>query len=83
LLRLDPIGVPPYSARGITQSLDPIDGPSQLARTVNGHARRPERHQLSANTSRRSPAPTMDQPALDGVWPGMVLTVDCVIELSY
>jgi hypothetical protein len=82
LLRLDPISVPPYSARGLTQTLEPIDGAAQLARTVNGTL-----IDLSDENFRkyRSTITCTDQqqPALDGVWPGMILTVDCVIELSY
>ncbi|TIM09130.1 hypothetical protein [Mesorhizobium sp.] len=82
-LRLDPIGVPPYSARNISQSLTPVDGAAQLARTVNG-----ELIDLSDGTSHRKYKSTISctdqqQPALSGVWPGMELTVDCVVELSY
>lgn len=82
LLRLDPISVPPYSARGVTQSLDPIDGAAQIARTVNGalvDLSDPNFRKYRSTIS----CTDMDQPALDGVWPGMILTVDCVIELSY
>ncbi|MER9937408.1 hypothetical protein [Mesorhizobium sp. M0088] len=82
LLRLDPIAVPPYSARNITQTLEPIDGAAQLARTVNGTL-----IDLADGTYRkyRSNISCTDQqsPALSGIWPGMVLTVDCVVELSY
>lgn len=82
LLRLDPIGVPPYSARGIRQTLGPVDGAAQLARTVNG-----ELIDLADDGFRkyRSNITCTDQqmPALDGVWPGMELTVDCIIEKAY
>lgn len=83
LLRLDPIGVPPYSARKLNQTLEPIDGAAQLARTVNG-----ELTDLSDGETFRKYKSTIsctDQqmPALSGVWPGMILTVDCVAELSY
>lgn len=82
LLRLDPIGVPPYSARGITQSLDPIDQAVQLARNVNGTL--VDLSDVNFRKYRSTISCTdQDQPALDGVWPGMILTVDCVIELSY
>jgi hypothetical protein len=81
-LRLDPIGVPPYSARNITQTLEPIDGAAQLARTVNGTL-----IDLADGTYRKykSNISCTDQqsPALSGIWPGMVLTVDCVVELCY
>lgn len=82
LLRLDPIGVPAYSARGITQSLDPIDEAPQIARTINGVA-----VNLSDTAFRKYKSTIactdQDQPALDGVWPGDILTVDCVKELPY
>lgn len=82
LLRLDPIGVPPYSARGITQSLDPIDAAAQLARTVNGTL-----INLSDTAFQKYKSTItctdQQQPALDGVWPGDILTVDCVQELCY
>lgn len=82
LLRLDPIGVPPYSARNITQTLEPIDGAAQLARTVNGAL-----IDLADGTYRKYKSTIsctdQQQPALSGIWPGMILTVDCVVELSY
>jgi hypothetical protein len=82
LLRLDPIGVPPYSARGISQTLEPIDAAAQLRRSINGTL-----VDLSDAAFRkyRSTITCTDQqhPALSGVWPGQVLTVDCVAELSY
>ncbi|RWN35785.1 MAG: hypothetical protein E5Y67_03580 [Mesorhizobium sp.] len=82
LLRLDPIGVPPYSARGITQSLDPIGTAAQLARTVNGTLINLSDTAFQKYKSNIS-CTDQQQPALDGVWPGDILTVDCVIELSY
>lgn len=81
-LRLDPIGVPPYSARNITQTLEPSDGAAQLARTVNGTL-----IDLADGTYRKYKSTIsctdQQQPALSGIWPGMELTVDCVVELSY
>lgn len=82
LLRLDPIGVPASSARGITQSLDPIDEAAQIARTVNGVAVNLSDANFRKYKSTIS-CTDQDQPALDGVWPGDILTVDCVKELSY
>ncbi|PSJ55759.1 hypothetical protein [Pseudaminobacter soli (ex Li et al. 2025)] len=82
LLRLSPISVPPYSARGISQTLGPIDSASAMRRTVNGKL-----IDLSFAGFRkfRSSITCTDQqhPALSGVWPGMELVVDCVAELSY
>jgi hypothetical protein len=36
LLVLSGIGVPPYSARGLSETLTPIDASANLRRTVNG-----------------------------------------------
>jgi len=82
ILDLSGIGVSPYSARGLTQTLDPISASSQLRRTVNGDLK-----DLSAPQFRKylSAVSCSDQnaPALDGVWPGLELTVDCAATLSY
>ena len=36
VLTLSGIGVPPYSARGASQTLEPIASSQQLRRTING-----------------------------------------------
>ena len=36
MLTFSGIGVPPYSARGASQTLDPIQASQQLRRTING-----------------------------------------------
>ena len=82
VLTLSGIGVPPYSVRGATQTLQPIEAAQQLRRTING---------LLVDLSRaefrkyRSTITCTDQqpPAIDGVWPGKVVTVGCISELSY
>ncbi len=82
LLVISGPGITDWSARGLTQTLDPIDASGNLARTVNGALL-----DLSASQMRKykSTISCTDQemPAFDGVWPGMVLTVDCVPELGY
>lgn len=82
VLVLSGVGVPPYSARGLTQTLVPIDQSINLARTING-----ELLDISASQFRkyRSTISGNDQdpPAVDGIWPGMQVTVDCIAELSY
>ncbi|KQU77698.1 hypothetical protein ASD12_18025 [Mesorhizobium sp. Root102] len=81
LLRLDPIGVPPYSARGITEDFT-LDGDAQLARTVNNvlidlSAGEEEKFRLTITCT------DQQMPALDGVRRGMDLTVDCATEFVY
>lgn len=82
LLVISPNGIPPYSARGLKQKLEPIDGTKVTARTVNGTL-----IDLSPTQMRKfkSTITCQDQnpPAFDGLWPGMIVTVDCVKELSY
>lgn len=80
-LRLEGMDIPPYSARGVTQTLAPIAGSVQMRRTVNGNLRdvadplfRKYQSTVSCND--------MDPPALEDRWPGMILTVDCVAELA-
>lgn len=82
LLGLGTIGVVPYSARGLTQSLEPIDQAKQYDRTINGalvdlslSQFRKYRSQISCNDQR--------VPALDGAFPGKIIEVECVQELSY
>lgn len=81
LLVIAPAGVPPYSARGLKQSLAPIGAATALRRTVNGTL-----VDLSDPAFRKyvSTISCTDQqaPAVDGVWPGDTVTVDCVVELA-
>jgi hypothetical protein len=82
LLVITGMGVPPYSARGLKQMLAPIDAAVAIERDVNGGL-----HDLSFAQFRKyhSTISCTDQqaPALDGIWPGDVVTVDCVAELSF
>lgn len=71
-----------YALRGLTQSLDPIDAKIQARRTVNGTLVDVSN---SAFQKYKSIVTVPDQlpPALDGVWPGDTIVVDCACELSY
>lgn len=82
LLRLSPISIPPYSARGIEQTLEHIEQAAVLRRTVNGQLRNVAEEQFRRY---RSTITCNDQqaPALSGVWPGRQLVVDCIVELSH
>jgi hypothetical protein len=82
LLEISGPGIASYTARGATQTLDPIDASSVTARTVNGALIDLSPSQMRKYKSTISCNDT-ETPALDGVWPGMVLTVDCIAELGY
>ena len=78
-------GVNPYSARALRGTLRPIDmanGSDKLARTVNGTlvsiaAPQMRKYRLEVNGEDNDP------PALDGLWVGMQVTVNCHVELAY
>ena len=82
LLLLNEIGVTLYSARGLTQTLSPIAASIKLERDVNGIL-----IDLSVPAMRKYASKITctdnEVPALSGVWPGMVVTVSCVCELSF
>lgn len=81
LLVMTGIGVQPYSARGLKQTLAHIDQASQLKRTVNGNLT-----DISFEGFRKykSTITGDDQtpPVIDGIWPGKQVTVDCISRIA-
>jgi hypothetical protein len=81
LLSFD-FGDAPYSNRGITQSFANDPAATKMRRTVNGRL-----DDLSDSAFRKYVSTVtcrdMNPPALDGVWPGRQVVVDCIFELSY
>lgn len=75
-------GVSPFSARGLTQTLEPIDAAGYFRRTVNGALVNLSPTQFRKYRSRIS-CRDGDPPALDGVNVGTSLTVNCAATLSY
>jgi hypothetical protein len=82
LLVLSGIGIPDYSARGLSQTLEPIEASASLRRTINGALMDLSFAQFRKYKSTIS-CQDQEPPAVDGVWSGHVVTVDCVAELSY
>lgn len=80
-----PPSVNPYSARGLRGTLSPIDaarGDDKLARTVNGSlidisAPQMRKYRIEVTGNDQAPA------ALDGLWVGMVVTVNSLVEIGY
>ena len=78
-------GVNPYSARGLRGTLSPIDaakGLDKLARTVNGDLidiSAPQMRKFKLEVSGADQAP----PAFDGLWVGMVVNVNSLVEMAY
>lgn len=82
LLVISGEGIPPYSARGLTQTLEPIPAAGGARRTVNGELLDVSSPELRKYASLVS-CSDQQTPALDGIWPGEIVTVDCVAELAY
>jgi len=82
LLLLDGLGIPLYSARGLTQTLAPIAGAAQIFRSINGALMDFGSSQFQKYTTKIS---CQDQrvPRMDGVWPGKLNQMHCVIEPCY
>jgi hypothetical protein len=80
-----PPGVNPYSARQLRGTLSPVEasrGSTLLRRTINGTlisiaAPQMRKYRLEAHGN------DMAAPALDGLWVGMAVTVNCHVELAY
>lgn len=81
-LRMVGIGVAPYSARGLTQTLTPIVQASQKKRTVNGVLRDISFPNFRKYASTITGA-DQETPNFDGKWPGLTVIVDCITELMY
>lgn len=76
------IGLPPYSARGLTQTLEPATIGVSTRRTVNGklvNLSPPQFEKYKSTVSGNDQEP----PAIDGVFAGFALAVDCIAELSF
>ena len=74
--------ITPFSARGLRQTLSPISQSVQMRRTVNGALVDLSIPQMRKYESTIS-ADDQSVLALNGVWAGAQVTVDCVAELAY
>ena len=81
-LVLSSMGVPLYSARGLSQTLEPIDGSKSMRRSINGILTDVSHDQFRKYKSKIS-CTDQRSPAFDGIWPGMTVVVDCIAYLSY
>lgn len=82
LLSISVMGLPPYSIRGVTQTLQPIAAAGSLRRTINGVLTDLSQSQFRKYASSLS-CSDVDPPAFDGIWQGQTVVVDCVVELCY
>jgi hypothetical protein len=80
VLTLSGPGIAPFSARGLSENLKPLDA-GQLRRTVNGTLT-----DLTLTAFRKFRVTISAQdvmpPALDGIWKGQEITVGCTSSLG-
>lgn len=82
LLVLSGMGIAPYSARGVKQTIAAIGASANVRRTVNGALVSLGQSQFQKYESKIS-CDDMNSPAADGIFPGAAIVVDCVAELAY
>lgn len=82
ILAINGISFPRASARGMTQTLAPIVQASQLQRTVDGDLDDLSLDQFQKYASEIT-CRDYNAPALDGIFPGRQIVVDCIPELAY
>ena len=80
LLKISGVGMSPYAARGLTQTLDPIDQSKDLRRTINGELVDFSIEQFRKYASVISGSDQMP-PGVAGIWPGRDVQVECIAEL--
>ena len=82
LLVISGLGNFQYQARGLTQTLQLIPEATDNERTVNGKLIDVSNPVFRKYKSKIT-CTDVDAPPLDGLWPGMTVTVDCACGLSY
>jgi hypothetical protein len=75
------VGLTPYSARGLQQTLEPAAIGVNTRRTVNGKLINLAPPQFQKYKSRITGDDQLP-PALDGIFPGQSVIVDCLAELA-
>lgn len=81
LLILNGMGIPLYSARGLTQTIKPIESSKKWRRNVNGLLVDVSAVQMRKYITEIS-CTDQNAPAIDGIWPGMEVQIYCVCELA-
>ncbi len=83
ILAISSFGNMLYQARGLTQTLSVIGEATQQERTINGTLVDISAAQFRKYASTISVPNEVDTPPLDGVFPGMIVSVSCAVGLAY
>lgn len=82
VIRLEPLGVPPFSIRDATQQLEPIPQASVLRRDCNGVMVDLTPPQFKKYKTAID-CEDMTSPGIDGIAVGTEIIIDCAVELSF
>ena len=82
LLVISSMGNFQYQARGLIQTLGLIPQATDLERSVNGKLINMG-YPVFRKYMSKITCTDLDAPPLDGIWPGMLVTVHCAASLSY
>jgi hypothetical protein len=82
LLVIAPQGLPPYAARGIVETLEPVALATDLHRTVNGvlvsvAPAKLRKYKIKLTGKDQQPPP------VDSIYPDLQITIDCITELAF
>jgi hypothetical protein len=83
LLVISSFGNMLYQARGLSQTLEVIGAAVQMERTINGNLIDLSAPQFRKYASTINIPNDVNAPPLDGVWPGMQVTVHCAVGLAF
>lgn len=83
ILSISSFGNMLYQARGLTQTLSVIGEATQQERTINGTLTDISAAQFRKYASTINAPSDTNAPPLDGVFPGMIVTVECAVGLAY
>lgn len=82
LLRISGAEVPPFSARGLTQTIEPISAAFKFERAVNGALVDLSIPSMKLYRSRIS-CNDLNSPAIDGLSKGTEVTIECINEFCF
>jgi hypothetical protein len=83
ILSISSFGNMLYQARGLSQTLEVIGEASQLERTINGDLDDLSAPQFRKYASKINIPSEVNAPPLDGIFPGMIVTVHCAVGLAF
>lgn len=83
ILSISSFGNMLYQARGLSQTLEVISASVQLERTINGSLVDLSAAQFRKYASKITCPSDVNAPPIDGVFPGMQVTVECAVGLAF